>query len=453
MKKLLMFMLVLILVLTGCSSTKNNVPASNETSGSNSSDSSAAEAGGSGKTTTIKILTHWDAANSKAFLDKVKAYESVNPNVKIELQNVPFGELLKKITVSNISGEGADIYHIYSAWLPELTNSKSIEAAPEDFVADIKAGYGQNIQDSVSVGGSLYGYPTELTAYALNYNKRLFQEAGLTAPPKTWDELLDYAQKLTKVENGQVVQQGFGVISGWDSGTVHPWLALLNSNGGNFISADGKKTELDSPQALETMKLYKKLVDSKATNLDMSPANASTTGAYMNNFELEKTAMIIMANWWKSSLQTTMGDKYKNVATAPIPVGPSGTDSVSVFYSWLYSVNAKSQNKEEAWKFLQWVNSPQSEGKSSIQGDWLLSQGIIPSRTSDQEAHKAELGDEFMKTYVELLQKAKPFPIVNNASEITTALQKKIETVLFATSTPADAINGAVSDINGVLAK
>ncbi|QJD85911.1 extracellular solute-binding protein [Cohnella herbarum] len=448
MKKSLLSLLAFAVVLSGCSSASNNNNASPTSSQSPSSSSTAP-----GKTTTLKILTHWDAANSQAYLDKVKAYEAVNPNVKIELQNVPFGELLKKITVSNISGEGADIYHIYSAWLPELTNSKSIAPAEGTFLADIQAGYGQNIQDSVSSGGAIYGYPTELTTYALNYNKRLFAEAGITAPPKTWDELLDYAKRLTKIEGGQVVQQGFGVITGWDSGTVHPFLTLLNSNGGNFIAADGKSTELDNPQALQTFELYKKLIDDKSTNREMSPANASTTGAYMNNFELEKTAMIIMANWWKSSLQSTMGDKYQNVGTAPIPVGPSGTDSVSVFYSWLYSVSSHSKNQEEAWKFLQWVNSPAAEGQSSIQGDWLLTQGIIPSRTSDQEAHKAELGDDFMKTYVELLQKAKPFPIVKGASEITTALQKKIEGVVFGATSPADAAKGAVSEINDILGR
>ncbi|OUM98989.1 MAG: hypothetical protein BAA02_14950 [Paenibacillaceae bacterium ZCTH02-B3] len=402
----------------------------------------------------MRILTHWDAANTDAFLQKVAAYKDANPNVTIQVETVPFGDLLKRITASNLSGGGADIYHIYNAWLPELSGSKSIVPAPDAYKSDIVSAYGENIVSSVSYNGQIYGYPTELTGYALNYNKRLFEEAGISAPPGNWDELLDYAQRLTKKENGQTVQQGFGVIIGWDSGVVHPWLTLLQSNGGRFLSEDLSTTELDTPQALEALELYRKLVESGATNPEMGLSNASTTGPYMNNFELGKTAMIIMANWWKGSLQATMGDRFQDVATAPIPVGPSGSKPVSLFYSWLYAISAFSKQQEEAWKFLQWLNSPQGEGQSSIQGDWLMAQGIIPSRLSDQEAHKANLQDDpFMKTYVDLLKDARSFPVIPRAAEITSTLQGHIEQVLYSRATPADALKAASSDIQKLISQ
>lgn len=440
MKKLALLFLTVTLLLAACSKS--------------GSDNSNGKSSDSNSQITLRILTHWDANNTDAFKKKAAAYKEVNPNVTIQVETVPFSELLKRITVSNLSEDGPDIYHIYNAWLPELSGSKSIVPAPDAYKSDITAAYGKNIVDSVTYDGHVYGYPTELTAYALNYNKRLFEEAGLSAPPKNWDELLEYAKKLTKKENGQIVQQGFGVITGWDSGAVHPWLTLLQSNGGSFLSADLSKTELNSLQALETMELYKKLIEAEALNPQMSLSNASTTGPYMNNFELGKTAMIIMANWWKGSLQATMGERFQDVATAPIPVGPSGTESVSLFYSWLYAVSAYSDQQEEAWKFLQWVNSPQAEGKSSIQGDWLMAQGIIPSRLSDQEAHQANLGeDPFMKTYVDLLEKARPFPVVNKAAEITSTLQGYIEQVVFSRSAPADALSKAAKDIDSILGR
>lgn len=442
MKKWFLFLLVVLLVAAGCS---NN--------GGEKKEDKAANAGSEQKT-TIKMLTHWDAANTEAFKQLIKEYETANPGVKIDLQTVPFGDLLKKITTSKLAGDGPDIYHIYSAWLPELVKSNSVGKAPDFITSDINSGYLDNIKKSVSMDGVIYGYPTELTTYALNYNKRLFAEAGLAAPPKNWQELVEFANKLTKKEGGQTVQQGFGVISGWDSGVVHPWLALLQSNGGKFLTDDNKKAAFNSKEGIEAIELYKTMLDSGAINPQMSPSNASTTGGYQNNFELEKTAMIVMANWWKGGLQSTMKEKFNNVATAPIPVGPSGSKPVSVFYSWLYTVNSQSKNQEAAWKFLQWVNSPKGDGQSSRQGDWLMNQGILPSRTSDQTAHKNTLeNDAFVKTYVELLKDAKPFPIVNKGAEMTAALQKQIEAVLFSKADPKSALKTAEEEINNLLSK
>lgn len=446
MRRWFLTLLMVILALTGCAAPESK-PATTDKPNSQQTAPTADKK-------TIKLLTHWDAANSKEFEKYIAEYQAANPGVEIKLQTVPFGELLKKITTSKLSDDGPDIFHIYAAWLPELAGSKSIVPAPDTISADISNSYANNIKESVSTQDTVYGYPTELTTYALNYNKRLFAEAGITEPPKNWSELVDYAKRLTKQENGKITQQGFGVVTGWDSGAVHPWLALYQSNGGKFLTDDRKQAAFNNPQGKETINLYKTLVDEKALNPEMSPANASTTGGYQNNFELERTAMIIMANWWKGGLEATMKDKFQNVATAPIPVGPSGDKSISVFYSWLYSVNAKSKNQEEAWKFLQWLNSPKSSGQSSRQGDWLINQGIIPSRTDDQTAHKSTLeSDSFLKTYVSLLKDAEAFPNVNGGAEITVSLQKQIESVLFGQTAPDAAIETSATQINGILNK
>ena len=79
-------------------------------------------------------------------------------------------------------------------------------------------------------------------------------------------------------------------------------------------------------------------------------------------------------------------DSYENVGVAPIATGPDGK-STTVQYNWLFGVDAGSKNKEEAWKLVQWLNSPAGEGAASPMGDYLTSAlGAIPSRVSDQTA-------------------------------------------------------------------
>ncbi|HXT38274.1 MAG TPA: extracellular solute-binding protein [Chloroflexota bacterium] len=394
---------------------------------------------------TLTMLTHWDATTLQAFQPYVKTYEALHPNVHIQITTVPFNNLLQKISTSLLSNGGFDIYHIYDLWLPQLVKDHLFAPAPATQASDIKAGYALGIASAASANGTLYGYPTEVDDYALIYNKRLFAAAHISHPPTNWSELVSDAVALTKRDSsGRTIQQGFGTITGWDSGVVHPWLSLLLSDGGHLLNSSNVKAAFNSPQGLETLNLYQTLVSKHAIDPSM-------TLHYDTNFELEKTGMIIMANWWESGLQATMKSKFKDVGVVPIPVGPHGTKSVAVNYVWMYGVNQKSSHQAEAWQFLQWLNDPARSGASSRMGDWLMAQGIVPSRASDQHAHAADLGNSFAQPFVKALATSRPFPIVLGGAEITTDLQKQIESVVYSRSSPRQALSTAESQVNTIL--
>jgi len=235
---------------------------------------------------------------------------------------------------------------------------------------------------------------------------------------------------------------------------VHPFLSLLASNGGSFLNGAGDKADLQSPQALETAQFYQKLVDEGLTKASMSNANANTTGPYLDNFVNGKTGMIIMANWWESSLKDAMGDKFADVATAPIPVGPSGDGSHSISYSWdtIVNANATDAKQKAAWKFLSWLNGPDSgKNGSSAMGDILITMGILPSRTSDVAAHADTLKTPFLSSYVSALDSAVPFPTVLGASAGADALQRQVEALLNKQVDAAKAMSTAQSDVDSAL--
>ncbi|MGI5157630.1 extracellular solute-binding protein [Microbispora sp. CA-102843] len=166
--------------------------------------------------------------------------------------------------------------------------------------------------------------------------------------------------------------------------------------------------------------------------------------------------MIIMANWWQSALKQAMGDRYADVGVAPVPVGPGGSASAGVSYSWLTMVNGKasSPKQDAAWKFLQFLNGPESgKGGSSAMGDILMSMGILPSRTSDLTAHKTDLSDPFIAAYVAELPNAKPFPTVLGGEAMSQAVQKHIENVVFGKETAQQAMTAAQKEVTDILEK
>ena len=398
----------------------------------------------------VSYLTHW-APDTVAKLEAaVATYEKSHPGTKITIRAVPFGDLLTTLRSSGGGAHGVTIAGIYDAWLPDLVKNKLVAPAPAPIAAETKNDWPASVVGAASVGGVLYGIPNEIDLYALNYNKKLFAEAGIAEPPKTWDEFLADAKKLTDKSKGQ---QGFGLINSWTAGVLHPFASLLVSNGGDLV-VDGKPT-LDTKAAKETFELYEKLIKSGYSDPAMATADANTTGPFLDNFVSGKTGMIIMANWWESALKAGMGDKFADVATAPIPVGPSGSVPRSISYSWMTVVNGKASPDEQsaAWDFLNWLNGPGSgPNGASAMGDILMSMGILPSRKSDVAAfHERLASDPFLKGYTETLANAKGFPVVLGGQELSESLQKTLEAMQFGQMSAAEAEATAQSDAAHIL--
>jgi ABC-type glycerol-3-phosphate transport system substrate-binding protein len=405
--------------------------------------------GGDGEKQTITFLTHWSPDQVKMLEDAAAAYGGAHSNVDVKIRTVPFANLLSTLRTQGASSNGPTIASIYDLWLPELVRDRLAVPAPDKYASEVQGNWPANLAEDVTKAGKRYGYPNEVDLYALNYNKKLFAEAGISGPPTTWAELETAAGKLTKPG-----QQGFGVITSWPAGVVHPFGSLVASNGGKLV--DGTTTKLTDPAVTAVAELYQRLVAAKATDPNMSLANANTTGPYLDNFVNGKTGMIIMANWWQSSLKQAMGDRYADVGVAPIPVGPNGTKSSAISYSWLTVVNAKaSQAKQDAaWEFLSWLNGPPSgKNGSSAMGDILMSMGILPSRNSDLIAHQSDLSDPFIKSYVEQLPNATPFPTVLGGEQMSQIIQKHIEDLVFGKATPADAMKSAQDEAADALKK
>lgn len=400
---------------------------------------------------TISYLTHW-GPDQVAQLEAVAAkFTEANPGINVEIRAVPFGDLLTTIKTQAASPGGPTVSGIYNLWLPELVKDGIAAAAPADQLADITANWGGGAVGGASVDGTVYGYPNEINTYALNYNKRLFEEAGIDAPPATWEELLADAKLLTKKDGDVIMQQGLGLINSWAAGVVHPYYSLVASDCGDIV--DGTTPTLAEGSAADVMGVYETLIKEGVTAPELGTADANTAGPFIDNFANGNTAMIIMANWWQGSLKAAMGEAFSDIATAPIPVGPNCDASHPVSYEWLTTVNAKAtpEQQDAAWKFLQFLHGNESGTTGSGMGEILIGMGIIPSRTSDSTAFADQLSDPFLATYVDSLANAVPFPMILGGQELSEMLQKKLEAIMFGELSAADAAAQAQSEAETIL--
>lgn len=403
---------------------------------------------------SLVLLTHWGTKSQKDVLDKIIAeYTQANPNVSIEHQTVLFENLLERITTGQLGGSAPDIYHFYNLWLPSFVQSQLLATPPDSVVSDVQGGYGEGTIAGASYNDQLWGYPTEVNDWQLIYNKAFFKEAGIEKAPETWDEFKETATKLTQKDaSGKVTRAGMHFLINWDSGVVHPWVSLLWSNGGTYVSQDNKTVQFNDEKGLQTLQLQ---VDMLKDGSAMSAKDAD------NSFLNGQAAMDFRANFYGATLRSSMQGGIENVGVAPIP-HTAGNQSTALQYEWLWGVGNTSQQAEEAWKFLTWLNDPRQGGAtpaaggtaSSPMGDFLTSAlNAIPGRTSDQQAHRDVVEDPFVSAFVEALKTSRTEPLIPGAQEIKTTLQKQIEAAWVGQKSPQDALNEAADAADRILAE
>jgi multiple sugar transport system substrate-binding protein len=410
----------------------------------------SAQSAGRG-TVTITYLTHWGPQQVAILKAAAARFTKANPGIAVKFEAVPFANLLTTLRTQGASSSGPAVASIYDLWLPELVKARLAAPAPSYVAQHVRAGWKKNIVGDVTKGGAIRGIPNEIDLYQMLYNKALFKGAGISSPPTNWTSLVADAKKITDKSGGV---QGFGVITNWPAGVVHPWLSLVNANGGRLLI--GTTPRLTDPKAVAVTTLYKKLIDAGATVSSMSAANATTTGPYLDNFAAGKTGMLIISNPFETPIKQAMGAaKFKtDVGVAPIPVGPSGKKTASVSYGWMTIVNEHVSSAAQAagWKFLDWLNGPTSGPHgSSAMAQALLSLGILPSRTSDVATNKARLADPFLQAYIKQLPNAVPFPTVLGGEQMTDTIQKELEAVIFGQKSPEAAMSDAQKEVASIL--
>jgi multiple sugar transport system substrate-binding protein len=397
----------------------------------------------------LVILTHWGTQEQLGpFQALIDEYQAANPNVTIEYQTVAFEELLNRITTGQLGGDTPDCFHFYNLWLPEFAGSGLLATPPEDIAGDIQASYAEGTVNGASFDGQVWGYPTEVNLWQLLYNRQMLEDAGIANPPQTWDELREAATAMTREDEGIA---GLLLLSNWDSGAVHPWTSLLWSHGGEYVSEDASEALFGSQEGIDTLQL----------EVDMINDGSAMTGVLEDNDFLNGlAAMMIMANFYGANLRAGMQGGIENVGVAPIP-HTEGAESTALQYEWLWGVSQASQQQEEAWRFMQWLNTPRSGDSaspaaggmaSSPMGDFLTSAlNAIPGRTTDQQAHEDVVGDPFVGPFVTALETARTEPIIAGAQEIKTALHTQIEAAWFGEKTPEEALGDAADEANRIL--
>jgi multiple sugar transport system substrate-binding protein len=357
----LVFIMALCLVLAACSkkdpaSTSSATPAPSTTA-----TESAAPATKAPVEPTTVTLNGWGASpeEQKLLQQVLDEFQKKNSDIKVKYEVIA-DQYMDVIKTRLIGGTGPDVFYLDAFEAPALIAKNVLEPLDSYVKADFDvADFQQPLLNAFKVDGKTYGFPKDYSTLALFYNKKMFADAGITAPPATWDEMLAISKKLTK---GKTVY-GLGVAP-----ELARQLFVLNAFGGKISDQDGNAS-FASPESLKGLQT---VIDQHLK--DKTSAQPSDVGAGWGGemFGQGKAAMVLEGNWAIPYLKSTF--PAIDYATAEVPTinGKKGT----MAYTVAYVMNKASKNKEASWRLISYLT-----GKEGMKA-WTSTGISLPTRTS-----------------------------------------------------------------------
>lgn len=413
---------IVVMGLNGCNSSekaksngKTNADQQNENSDS-------------GEQLTLSFLRAGTSENvQKVYEELIDAYEKEHPNIKIEYEQIGYGEELEtKLNTMYASGMAPDIVRAPISTIAERA-SRGQYANLNDYIDnwDEKDNVIPTAYDVVSYKGDKYGIAISMEANFLFYRKDMFEEAGLDPDkaPEDWDELMEYAEKLTVRDGDMVTRAGFAIPTSAGHSTLIPF---ARQNGATLVDTENDVPTFNdekTAEALDYLSEYseKNLLIPFINNKDDNP------------FDTGKAAMRYGDINAYIALKSKGVDWLDQVAFAK----GIGKEKISSFGGCqIMFMSEESKHKEAAWDFIQYLFEDENVWKLTTDA------GAAPVKVSLESQYLEEF-PEIGSAYLEALEYTEGMPKVTWAALFEQSIVTAYEEAMYGKKDAATALNDA----------
>ncbi len=301
-------------------------------------------------TTTLKLVEVLTSPErTETLKGLVQKFESQNPGVHVEITSLPWGSSFEKFATMVSAGDVPDVVEMPDRWLSLYAGNGKLESL-EPYLAkwnETAALNDRALQMARAVGKTAYLMPYGIYLRALIYNKKLFKQAGVDAPPRTLDEFLQVSRKISALPGkyGYCMRGGPGGLNGWMifGGTV--------AGSGAYFHADGTST-LTDPEWIKGLTwfidLYKNgLAPKDSVNWGFNEVVAGFYAGTCAMLDQDPDSLIAIAQRMKP----------EDFGVAPMPKGPSGRAFPTTGWTG-WSIFKSSEYKDLDWKLILAIDDP-----------------------------------------------------------------------------------------------
>lgn len=410
----------------------------------------AAEASDASKKGPVKLvyMTEWEQMTefNNYYVEKGKEFAALYPDEcsGVEVITIPYSGYEAKFLSSFQAGTVAcDFYkgmaHVWAGLYDDA------DPMPKHFADKLDKELVSYLKPIGVYNGIRYGYPVEAGNFQQLYiNVDMFKAAGLdpNKPPKTFDELLEYAKKLVKYDaQGDVSVAGFALrYSGEGQGVADKNLTIVHAFGGQMFDPVTRKASgvVNSADSIAGLTWIKKCLDEKVTSLEIGiPETAFGQG---------RAAMFLRESWVAGWLDENAPDINYLVYPAPAQKVAVGGGNL---FPWCNLVYPKSPNKDLAWRFLEFC----LEGSNDLEQN--MRQGLLPILDASYDSDYVRNRVDFNSVNEVVARGAGPAYdyYISEMNELASVFGTAVQDVMYGKADPKAALDAAAKQMDRILAQ
>ena len=384
-----------------------------------------------GAQVTVEVVHYFTVESQHQALNEMqKEFEAANPDIKLRFTYVPFGELVSRtLQMAAVRKPPA---------ISAIDNPDVLRVAKAGILKDISAAVAKlklwedtypGPKAAVTDGSKVYGVPIGSNSLALYYNKKMFADAGVASPPKTWAELTEAATKTTK---SPVYGIAFSAVNTEEA--TWQWEPFLWSNGGSL-------TELDSEKAKQALQLWVDWVKAGVASRDVVNWNQ---GDVPNQFIGGRAATMVMGPWQLGNVKKSGLDF--GIVTIPVP--KEGEKPVVPLGGEVWCVlKGDSKVEQAAMKFIEFTQEPERLRKICDTLNYISSVRSIAKQQGEADPQLQPFVDQMDAARARSQDGGAKYP------EISLAARAAIQRALTGEATAEAALKDAAAKIKEILAK
>lgn len=298
----------------------------------------------------LEFLTHRTDIVDTRFQEYIAEFQKMYPNINITYEAIT--DYAEDVTIRLTTDDWGDI-----CMIPTTVQKSELPGLFASFGTLEGVGKNYDYLNNFAFEGNVYGIPSTVNAQGIVYNKKVFEEAGVTEIPKTPEEYLDALQKIK--DNTDAIPMYTNFAAGWTMGAWDAYIGGSATGDPDFMNnvlVHSKNPFADRGDQTGPYAVYYTLYEAVVRGLiEDDPTTTDWEGCkgMINRGEI---GTLVLGSWAVTQMQGA-GPNADDIGYMPFPITVDGKQYASAGPDYCYGINVKSSDDEKiaAMLYVKWL--------------------------------------------------------------------------------------------------